>query len=206
MSGIRRYLADFALANPLYAGATVTIYTVDPVLLLPTTTLATLYADLTSQSLLANPQRLDGEGKWQQPIYVDAPVIMNVGGAAVADHQTGITSSGGTYRGDWTAGTLYFTGDTVRDGPAGTNTSNVYYCASPNTSGVFATDLSNGLWTLYISATAIAAGATALAVQTALAAITAQGFFSINNIGTTQPTQSGVVWLNGGPGGVLCVS
>ena len=198
MAGVRAYLPDFAFANPLYAGAQVTIYTVDPVLKVATTTLATVYADLTSQSLLANPQTLDGEGKWQQPVYVATPVIMSIGNAQAEDHQTGITGATGTFRGTWATDTLYFGGDTVVDGANGGNTANVYFCAAGHTSGVFATDLANGLWILYISATAIAGAATAAATSAALAAVAAAGYLSTVNLPTTRPSQTGVVWLNGG--------
>lgn len=203
MAGTRAYLPDFAFANPLYAGATVTVYTVDPKLLTATTTLATCYADLTSQSLLANPQTLDGEGKWQQPVYVGVPVIMHIGGAQAEDHSTGITGTTGTFRGDWAPNTLYFGGDVVRDGAAGTNTSNVYYCAAGHTSSVFVTDLAAGDWLLYISATAISAGAVASAVAAALAAVTAAGYFSITGLPTTKPGTAGIAWNNGG---VFCIS
>ena len=178
--GIRRYLGDFALANSLYAGAQVTIYTVDPASLQPTTTLAPIYADLTSSSLLGNPQQLDGEGKWQQPVYVDQPIVMLIGNAAVEDHQTGVNAGEGAYRGDWASGVLYLTGDTIRDGTAGGNTSNVYYCADPHTSGNFATDLGNGLWQIYVSAAALTGGVASAAVAAAIAAVSGAGYLQGN--------------------------
>lgn len=164
MPGVRVSIDDFALANPLYAGATVTVYTVDPTLLTITTTLAPVYQDLASTTLLGNPQTLDGEGKWQQPVYVDQPVIMQIGNAGAANHQTGITGPIGAFRGDWVSGELYFTGDTVRDGPAGDNTSNIYYCAEPHTSTVFSADLAALRWTLYVSLAASLVAAVAAQV------------------------------------------
>lgn len=171
MAGTRTNLDDFALATPLYAGATVTIFTVDPVTFKPTATLATVYADLFSLQTSANPQTLDNSGKWVNPVYVDVPVIMQIGAGAVASFQTGINGAIGTFKADWATGILYFTGDTIRDGTAGTNTSNLYYCAAPHLSGNFATDLAAGKWLIYINASVIAAGVIAAAVAASIAAV-----------------------------------
>lgn len=51
-------------------------------------------------------------------------------------------------RGTWITGTLYNAGDIVQDGVNGGNTLNYYICAVPNTSGVWATDLAAGDWTV----------------------------------------------------------
>jgi hypothetical protein len=89
----RTALTDFDFGIPLYAGATVSAWTVDT-FGNKTAFLATLYADLTSTAVLSNPQTLDGFGKWSQPIYIDAPVILTVTGAnGVPDHQTGVISA-----------------------------------------------------------------------------------------------------------------
>lgn len=180
MAGVRAYLADFALANPLYASATITVYAVDPTTQKVSTTLAPLYADPFASTLLANPQTLDGEGKWQMPVYVDQAVIMRVGNAGAANGDTGIAGQLGSFRGDWTSGTLYFTGDTIRDGSSGLNSSNVYYCAGPHTSGIFADDLAAGVWLLYMSATSVAAGVIAQAVAASLVAVASAGYLTAN--------------------------
>ncbi len=85
---MRNSIQDFSLANPIYAGATVSFYTVSAGV--KTTTLATLYSGLTGTTTLTNPQTLDSDGKFQQPVYVDAPVIATVSGLTIADHDTGI--------------------------------------------------------------------------------------------------------------------
>ena len=85
---MRNSIQDFSLANPIYAGATVNFYTVSGGV--KTATLATLYAASTGSTTLSNPQSLDSSGKFQQPVYVDAPVIATVSGLTIADHDTGI--------------------------------------------------------------------------------------------------------------------
>ncbi len=85
---MRNSIQDFSLANPIYAGATVSFYTVSAGV--KTTTLATLYSGLTGTTTLTNPQSLDSDGKFQQPVYIDAPVIADVSGLTIADHDTGI--------------------------------------------------------------------------------------------------------------------
>lgn len=89
----RSALTDFDFGSAVYAGATVTAYTVDT-FGNKTAFLATLYADLTSATLLENPQILDGFGQWVQPIYIDNSVVLAVTGAeGVPDHQTGVISA-----------------------------------------------------------------------------------------------------------------
>lgn len=81
---------DFALANPLYVGATVTFYEADASGN-KTATVATLYDTPTGSGTLSNPQTLDSEGRFSQPIYIADAVIADVSGAnGVADHSTGI--------------------------------------------------------------------------------------------------------------------
>ena len=152
MAGIRTYLSDFALANPVYAGATVSVFEVDPATLEVTTTLATLYDAISGSGTLTNPQTLDSEGKWVAPPYVDTAVVMQVSGASVPSHETGITGGSSSYRGTWATDTAYLFGDTVRDGADGANTRNIYICVTPHTSGTWATDLAATDWVLYIEA------------------------------------------------------
>ena len=156
----RILVEDFSLANPLYSGATISAFTVDPTTLAVTGQLATLYSDLVSNTTLANPQQLDGEGKWLQPAYIAGPCIIVVSGASdpAANVQTGIIGSALSFQGDWLPLTQYFTGNLVRDGASGTNTSGVYFCAAPHISGNFANDVANGLWLKYVDAAAIQAG------------------------------------------------
>jgi hypothetical protein len=84
----RYNINDFALANPAYAGGTVSFYTVSGGA--KTTTLATLYAASTGTTTLANPRTLDSDGKFSVPVYVEVPTVATVSGLTVADHDTGI--------------------------------------------------------------------------------------------------------------------
>jgi hypothetical protein len=156
-TGPRTYFSDFALANPIYAGALVAIVTVDPLTLKATHTLAPIYADLVSATQLSNPQVLDGEGKWQQPVYVGGACIGLIAGAsdAALNTETGIVGVIGGFQGDWISGRQYFIGQLVRDGINGNDTSGVYYCDSPHVSNVFATDLASGVWLVYVDTPAI---------------------------------------------------
>lgn len=93
MTAPRTTISAFSTANPLYAGAVVSVYTVDANSE-KTSTLATLYAGPVTTTLLANPQTLDGQGKWLLPPYIDVPVIITVtrSGTAV-NHDTGVIGS-----------------------------------------------------------------------------------------------------------------
>ena len=89
----RTTIPDFNLNNPIYAGATVTVYTVDSSGV-RTTILATLYEDLTSDETLENPQDLDSEGRFAVPVYVEEPVILVISGLLNApDHETGVVAA-----------------------------------------------------------------------------------------------------------------
>jgi len=135
----RTRIPDFELANPLYAGAVVSFFTVDTSGV-KTTTLATLYVAATGVTVAANPQTLDSEGKFQAPVYIDAPVIASVDGVHVVDHDTGLIIPLGLFRGDWAPNTIYYPGEFVRDGAAGGNTLDIYAVQSIHQSGVWATD------------------------------------------------------------------
>ena len=141
-------IPDFQLANPLYIGATVTFFTVNPNGT-ATETLAALYADPQGLTAAVNPQTLDSEGKFSAPVYIKVPVIAQVTGPEVPSHTTGVISDRGTWKGMWSAATpAYYANDCVSD-PGGQNI--VYFCVSDHTPGTFATDLANGLWELAIS-------------------------------------------------------
>lgn len=86
----RTLLSHFSLANPLYARATVTVYGVTAGGAKDTATKLTLYAAPTGSATLTNPQYLDSDGKWAQPVYVDAPAIMEITDLRVGSHDTGI--------------------------------------------------------------------------------------------------------------------
>ena len=103
----RVLLADFALANPLYANARLTVLEAD----LSnggaaTTTKATLYTAPTGTTEESNPFRLDGDGKLARPVYVDVPVIARVTDAQVTAHDTGVLGRISRFRGEWEASTL----------------------------------------------------------------------------------------------------
>lgn len=135
----RVLVPHFQLANVLYANSTVTIYTVSGGV--KTAVQATLYAGLTGDTELGNPQTLDGDGKFQQAVYIDVPVICSVSGITnVADHDTGIVFTQGLYRGTWVTGTVYYPNDVIRDGANGDDTKDLYQIVSQHTSGTWATD------------------------------------------------------------------
>ena len=163
---MRTAIKDFALANRLYAGATVTFYTVSGGA--KTATKATLYVGATGSSTLGNPQVLGSDGKLRRAVYVDVPTIATVSGLTVPDHDTGIinpapsfrispttfeleysydggttwTSSASTlfkHRGAWVTATAYARTDTFTD--SGT----LYYVVTAHTSAAsLATDVSAG--------------------------------------------------------------
>ena len=84
----RMSIKEFSFANPLYRGATVTAYTVSGGA--KTVNLATLYSGASGVTQLANPQKLDGYGKWKQPVYVETAVILTISGLSIPSHDTGI--------------------------------------------------------------------------------------------------------------------
>lgn len=70
-------IKDFELPNPIYSGVFVTFYVV--VAGTRSVTKAALYAEMNGSMTLKNPQYLDEEGKFVQPVYVAEPVIAVVG-------------------------------------------------------------------------------------------------------------------------------
>lgn len=149
----RVLLADFALANPIYSGASVTVLEADLANGgAATTTKATLYTAPTGTTEESNPFRLDGDGKLSRPVYIDVPVIARVTDAVVASHDTGVLGLVQRFREEWETALVYQVGDVIRDGAAGSNTGYLYICAATNTaSAVFADDLAAGLWALYVT-------------------------------------------------------
>lgn len=115
MTSFRRALPDFQLANPIYVGAQVFVYTVneqgDS-----TGQYATLYAGPRGTQTLPNPLTLDGDGKFDRVPYIEQAVIQVVVSATVGSHQTGIVHPGGTWRGQWAPGVFYGVGDFIKNG------------------------------------------------------------------------------------------
>jgi microcystin-dependent protein len=142
---MRISIQDFSLANPIYALATVSFYSA--VNGVKTTTKATLYAGQSGTETLTNPQRLDSDGKLKAPVYIDEPVIAAVSGLSITDHDTGVIGVRGSWKGDWTTGTVYQADDQVRD-PA---TKNIYIAATAHTAGTLAADIASGKLVLEIN-------------------------------------------------------
>lgn len=150
----RSLLTDFQLANPLYAGARVAVYEADLTTGRASTRLATLYDSPTGRSgFLTNPQRLDGDGKWQRPPYVARPVVLRVQPSTVAAHDTGVVGYQMGFRGDWQSGLTYLPAEIVRDGAEGENTGNLYLCAVEHEAvDLWRIALAAGKWALYLEA------------------------------------------------------
>lgn len=147
----RMLLNDFNLANSVYALARVWVYEVDTRTWDITTRLAPVYQGLVGSSQQGNPLTLDSDGKWVRPAYVDRPVILRVTNAAVPSHDTGITGLQSRFMGDWAPGAVYLPEQIVRDGPAGSDTANLYVCQANHTATAWLPDLTSGLWLLYLS-------------------------------------------------------
>lgn len=149
----RVLLADFALANPLYANARVWVYEATVATGLASTTLATLYRAPTGTDEEANPFTLDSQGKLQRGVYVDAPVVARVTDALVPVHDTGVIGLISRFREEWERDASYLVGDTVRDGSAGAATGNLYVCrVSHEATDTWLVALNRGVWTLYLEA------------------------------------------------------
>lgn len=86
----RFLIPDFGLANRIYRGGRVHIYEWDDDEDERTDDLVTLYDSPTGTGTLRNPQRLDGEGKFPEPVYIDTPVQCVISGLGVPDHETGV--------------------------------------------------------------------------------------------------------------------
>lgn len=144
----RSAIIDFATANPLYAGASVSFYTVT-VEGIASETLATLYSNTVGNGTLSNPQILDSEGKFKIPVYIDAPVIGIVETTKVPSHSTGIIAPIGVWRGTWEAGETYYTNQLFQD-PA---TQDIYIALSSHVaSSSLAADVAAGKASLVVEA------------------------------------------------------
>lgn len=135
---VRLLVTDFALKNPYYANAAVAIYTIDQNLE-PTSTLATLYSAPIGGTLLSNPQVLNSQGQFEQPVYVGVPVSVAVVPEGADEETFGPISLVPRWRGTWQTGTLYYIGERFRHPTNGTT----YTVIVSHTSGVLATDIAN---------------------------------------------------------------
>lgn len=149
--GNRYSIPLFQVANKVYAGTSVTFYTVDGSGQ-KTATKAILYDGPAGSGTLSNPQSLDGDGKFAQPVYCEDPIIAVIAGLSAPSGETGIISNAIRKRGDWATATVYAVNDLARV-PVSDPTygGNVYICVMRHTSATFATDFAtNGYWELLI--------------------------------------------------------
>ncbi|MGE0751861.1 MAG: hypothetical protein AB7F39_06630 [Variibacter sp.] len=169
MATVRGAIPDFMLANPIYAGARVSFYTVDPDTGLRTSTLATLYASATGTQTASNPQELDSEGKFSAPVYTEVPLIAEVTGVNVGSHTTGIIAVRGTWRGDWATSTVYFANDFIYDPVTG----NLYAARDDFRSGATITiDFEADHLAEVINQVSLITGGAALAIKVPVAVAT----------------------------------
>lgn len=83
-------LRYWALSEPAYAGAVVTFFTVDPVALTATTTLAQIFQDPACTIAAPNPLTLDSSGRTPTSIYYNTLLIASVATGALGTQTTGI--------------------------------------------------------------------------------------------------------------------
>ncbi|MER8967716.1 hypothetical protein NKI25_18675 [Mesorhizobium sp. M0808] len=168
MASLRSAIPDFQLANPIYVGATATFFNID-VDGNKLTTLATLYAGPTGSTTARNPQTLDGDGKFEAPVYISDPVIAEISGASVASHDTGVIQVRGTYKGNYLAATIYSSSDLVRDSLTG----DVYVVSNDYLAVSLAADILAGNLVIMVEIAPISAVASAAAVAAAASAAAA---------------------------------
>jgi len=89
MAFTRTLLDAFQARNDAYAGGTVALLATDGAGN-PTATLIALYASPSGAAPLANPQTLDGHGRFRQPVYFETACIMRVASAFAASHDSGV--------------------------------------------------------------------------------------------------------------------
>lgn len=109
-----------------------------------------------------------------------------------------VSARGGAYRGTWVSGAIFNFGDITQDGINGAFTNNIYICAQANTSGVWATDLANGYWSLVLNIQTLNSGGSYLP----LSGGTINGNFGVTgNSLLAALTASGASVLNGAVSG-----
>ncbi len=84
----RLAIPHFTLANPLYKNASVAFMLAANGQ--KTALLATLFSAPSGITQLANPQKLNSQGRFVQPVYIEDEVIGSVTGISVPSHDTGI--------------------------------------------------------------------------------------------------------------------
>lgn len=89
MAYVRSALPMFQHRNDIYRGASVTAYVPDAAGA-ATATKISLYANPSGSTTLANPQTLDGEGRFKQPVYAEDVCVLVVSSAFASAHTTGI--------------------------------------------------------------------------------------------------------------------
>lgn len=90
MAWLRSPIMELALANPAYAGAKVTAYGVTAAGAKDVTAFVALWDAMEGGNALDNPQVLDDQGKWEVPVYTDAPTILDIRPHGIANHETGV--------------------------------------------------------------------------------------------------------------------
>lgn len=168
MASLRSSIPDFQLANPIYIGATATFFEVD-INGVKTATLATLYSGPTGSTTARNPQTLDGDGKFEAPVYIADAVIAEISGASVASHDTGVIQVRGTYKGNYIAAAIYSSSDIVRDSLTG----DVYVVTNDYLAVSLAADIAAGNLVIMVEISPISAVATAAAAAAAASAAAA---------------------------------
>lgn len=89
MAYIRSGLQAFEHRNDIYRGASVTAFVPDANGN-ATAVKISLYANPSGSTTLANPQTLDGEGKFKQPVYFEASCVLVISSAFSSSHTTGV--------------------------------------------------------------------------------------------------------------------
>ena len=88
----RLALADFETNNPLYAGAEVGIRAVTEDVVAKR--FLEVFSDPVGAGVLPNPQILNAQGRWSQPVYVEADYRLSITSTEFEDHETGIRRQG----------------------------------------------------------------------------------------------------------------
>ena len=85
-------LADFETNNPLYAGAQVGILAVTEDV--EAEWFLEVFANPVGDAILPNPQILNAQGRWSQPVYVESDYRLSITSTEFKDHETGIRRLG----------------------------------------------------------------------------------------------------------------
>jgi hypothetical protein len=171
----RALLTDFALKNPYYAAASVSVYEVNQNLQ-ATTTLAPLFAGPVGATLRPNPIALDSEGKFPGPVYVEKPVVMTVTSAGGITQSLGVSGNIPRWRGVWTAFSLYYPGERVRD-PAGPTT---WIAVQGHVSNTFSGEVAQGFWQEEIDADAFTDALASDVLGTVIPTAPASAYLRVN--------------------------